>query len=343
MRRSYHIFRIWTLEVLAIVLAIGLIAAIGSILAVYNGKLVPHLGVNLSLNALLALLSTILRALLVIIVAQIISQRKWDLYKSTCERPLGDLQKFDAESRGSLGALQLIPTVLLHDGVTLIAALILLTSFLVGPSVQQASQTAECSFASFNDSGATIPTAHWVPRSGGYRTVIGNTKGLPMADIVVATLSSLTSPDGVENQITPSCATGNCTFDDLSSGKTRQEALAESQVSMHSAAAVCSVCTDVTSLVTRKINATTRVSEQALPNGVNISTGSYLSARIRPDEDLSWMGDLLTQDGRIASRWAYVNATFLSGWENKSIASVCSLYPCLRTYTTFVDKGQLHE
>jgi hypothetical protein len=112
---------------------------------------------------------------------------------------------------------------------------------------------------------------------------------------------------------------------------------------MHSAAAVCSVCTDVTSLVTRKINATTRVSEQALPSGVNISTGSYPSARIRPDEDLSWMGDFLTQDGRIASRWAYVNATFLSGWENKSIASVCSLYPCLRTYTTFVDKGQLHE
>jgi hypothetical protein len=343
MRRSYHIFRIWILEVLAIVLAIGLIAAIGSILAVYNGKPVPDLGVNLSLNALLALLSTVLRALLVIIVAQIISQRKWDWYKSTRARPLEDLQKFDTGSRGSLGALQLIPTVILHDGVTLIAALILLTSFLVGPSVQQASQTAECSFTSLNGSGATIPTAHWVPRSGGYRTAIGNPNGLPEPDIVVAILSSVTSPDGVENQITPSCATGNCTFDDLPSGKSRQEALAESQISMHSAAAVCSACTDVTSLVTRKINATTKVSQQFLPNGVNITTESYVSARIRPEEDLSWMGDLLTKDARAASRWAYVNATFLSGWGNNATASVCSLYPCLRTYTTIVNEDQLQE
>jgi hypothetical protein len=343
MRPPYHIFRIWILEVLAIVLAIGLIVAIGSILTVYDGKPVPDLGVNLSLNALLALLSTVLRALLVIVVAQIISQRKWDWYKITRARPLEDLQKFDAGSRGSLGALQLIPTVLLHDGVTLIAALILLSSFLVGPSVQQASRTAECYFTSLNSSGATIPTAHWVPRSGGYRWVAGNPYAVPMPDVVVAILSSVTSPGGVENQITPSCATGNCTFDDLPSSKSRQEALKESQISMHSAAAVCSVCTDVTSLVTRKINATTKVSQQFLPNGVNTTTESYISARIRPDEDLSWVGGLLTKDARAASRWAYVNATFLSGWGDIAIASVCSLYPCLRTYTTIVEEDQLQE
>jgi hypothetical protein len=343
MRHSYHIFRTWILEGLALVLAIGLIAAIAGILAVYDGKPVPDLGVNLSLNALLALLSTVLRALLVIIVAQIISQRKWDWYKITSARPLSDLQKFDAGSRGSLGALQLIPTVLLHDFVALIAALILLVSFLVGPSVQQASQTAECYFPSLNGSGATIPTAHWVPRSGGYRMGIGSSDGSPTPDIVVAILSSVTSPDGVENQISPSCATGNCTFDDLPPGKSRQEALAESQLSRHSTAAVCSACTDVTSLVTQKTNATTKITQNLLPNGFNTTTSSYISAIIRPSSDLSWMGDLLTKEARAASRWAYVNATFISGLKENITASVCSLYPCLRTYTTTIDESQLQE
>jgi hypothetical protein len=268
MRTRYHIFRAWVPEALAIVIAIGLIAAIASILAVYNGKPVPDLRVNFSLNALLALLSTVLRALLVIIVADVIAQRKWDWCKITRARPLADLQKFDAASRGSLGALQLLPTVVLHDGVTLVAALVLLVSFLVGPAVQQASGTAECSFPVLNDSiRSTIPTAHWVPRSGGYRTMIGAPYGSPTSDIVVAILSSVTSPDGVENQITPLCTTGNCTFDDLPSGKTRQEAEAESKLITHSAAAVCSACTNVTSLVMRKTNATTKVLRQFLLMG----------------------------------------------------------------------------
>lgn len=344
MRPSYHIVRNWTLEVLAIILAIGLIAAIGSILTIYNGKPVPDLGVNLTLNALLALLSTVLRGLLVVIVAQIISQRKWDWYTATGARPLEDLQKFDAGSRGILGAFQLIPTVALHDGVTLVAALILLLSFLVGPFVQQTSSTAECYFASLNASAASIPTAHWVPRSGGYRTspgTMGET-GWAAPDLIVAILSSVTSPDGVENRIIPNCATGNCTFDDLPPGKTRQEAQ-DSQASMHSAAAVCSACTDVTSLVTRDFNASTMETNHFLPNGMNLTF--YTPAVVKSEKDLSWVEGLQTKDARAASRWAYVNATFFSKSRDSKtgVASVCSLYPCLRTYTTLVVENQLQE
>jgi hypothetical protein len=56
------------------------------------------------------------------------------------------------------------------------------------------------------------------------------------------------------------------------------------------------------------------------------------------------MGDLLMEDARTASRLAYVNATFLAGWgTNLTTASVCSLYPCVRTYTTIIEENQLQE
>jgi hypothetical protein len=141
MPHSYRIFRAWLweasvictnacetytdfvptpLQIVAIVATISLLAAMTALLVFYNGKQPPNWGAYLSLNALLALLSTIFRAMLVVIVSQVISQRKWLWYD--CARPLSDLQKFDSGSRGALGAMLLLPTVLLKDVLTSVAA-----------------------------------------------------------------------------------------------------------------------------------------------------------------------------------------------------------------------------
>jgi hypothetical protein len=40
----------------------------------------------------------------------------------------------------------------------------------------------------------------------------------------------------------------------------------------------------------------------ALPNGLNITQGSYVYAKIEPSSDLRWMGDLLTSELRSISR-----------------------------------------
>jgi hypothetical protein len=340
--RPYHIFRTWAQETIAIVLAIGLIAAIASVLAVHNGKPVPDWGANLNLNALLALLSTFLRALLVIIVAQVISQRKWDWYGVDRTRSLADLQKFDAGSRGAFGALLLLPTVLFKDFVTFAAATVLLVSFLVGPFVQQASRTTVCSFPSL-DGNASVPFAHWVPGNGGFHLPAGNPYGAAAPDISVAILSSVISPDGVENKIGTSCATGNCTFSDLAGTRSLSKASDEGNLTGYTTVGVCNVCTDVTSLVTIQKNKTTTYIVNRLPNGFNTTSGTWNAATLKPSPNLNWMGNLLTDDGRAKSRWAYVNATFLSYWNNKTVASVCSLYPCVRTYNTMIRDSQLYE
>ncbi|RYN71668.1 hypothetical protein AA0117_g9326 [Alternaria alternata] len=341
--RSYHIFRSWALETLTVALAIVLIASISGVLAFYNGKPVPNWGDNLNLNALLALLSTILRALLVIIVAQIISQRKWDWYSVKEPRPLADLQQFDYGSRGAYGAMLLVPTVLSKDHITLTAALVLLTSFLVGPCVQQASGIAPCSLPSSNIS-ASLPFAHWVPGGG----IDFPETSIPQPEIIAAIISSVVSPNGIENQVNMTCPTGNCTFGDLISGRSQDKTFNDDNRTAHSTVGMCNICTDVASLVTQAETPTSDIpwlKSLTLPNGFNFSIDSPKSsvAMMRPTPDLIWMQHLLTDSAREASRWAYVNATLVTSVSTPITASVCSLYPCMRTYTSIIKDNQLHE
>jgi hypothetical protein len=341
--RSYHIFRSWALEALTVALAIILIALISGVLAFYNGKPVPNWGDNLNLNALLALLSTMLRALLVIIVAQIISQRKWDWYSVKEPRPLADLQQFDYGSRGAYGAMLLVPTVLFKDYITLTATLVLLTSFLVGPCVQQASGIAPCSVPGSKIS-ASLPFPHRVPGDG----MVFPESGIPQPEIIAGIISSIVSPNGIENQVNMTCPTGNCTFGDLISGRSQDTIFNDDNRTAHSTVAMCNTCTDVTSLVLQAGIPTSDHPSLAflkLPNGLNFSTISLnLSmSTMRPTPDLTWMGGLLTDSAREASRWAYVNATFVTSFNLPITASVCSLYPCMRTYSSIVKDNQLHE
>jgi hypothetical protein len=341
-RQRYHILRTWTWEILSVILAIGLIVAITVLLVSFHGKPSPDWGARLNFNALLALLSTILRAMLVVTVSQIICQQKWSWYGNEQARPLSDLQRFDSGSRGIFGALQLVPKVILKDPVTLISALVLVVSFLIGPFVQQASRTMPCIFPAPNVK-ASIPYAHYVPRSNGFDSGYTGSDANPTPDTIVSILSSITAPGGVENQIIPSCPTGNCTFRDTDRGATSPKYLS-GESSLHSTIGMCNTCVDVSFLVERKGNASAFQTSYTLPNGFNISFDEV--AMIRPSSDLSWMGDLLTPELTAMSRWAYVNATFIStSYPNNTAgpASVCVLYPCLRTYTASIINDKLVE
>lgn len=56
------------------------------------------------------------------------------------------------------------------------------------------------------------------------------------------------------------------------------------------------------------------------------------------------MGDMLTAEARTKARWAYVNATFLAQTSDlASLATMCSLYPCLQTYKVAISGNQRQE
>ncbi|KAG9187556.1 hypothetical protein G6011_05427 [Alternaria panax] len=352
----YRILRTWIWELVALILAIGLITAITVLLATYDGKQAPEWGFRLNFNALLALLSTIHRAIVVVIVSQVISQRKWEWYGGRA-RPLADLQLFDSGSRGSWGALLLITKVLWRDVITLTAAIVLCASFLVGPFVQQASRTSECSFPVLG-LNASVPFAHYVPRSGGYYNIAESPTmepGIPTPDIAAAILSSIMAPEGVENQISSSCSSGNCTFPDGDPEELGSGHVGDDDLASYSTVGMCNKCVDVVSLVSAEESTTTTTKDilYALPNGLNFtydrSQIDSKVAEIWPTEDLDWMEGLFTPELKAASRWAYINATFMARARGSIeddanlTAIMCSLYPCLRTYTVSVTNNQLDE
>jgi len=96
----------WRLEIGSLSLAIGILIAIYVTLGHYSDQDVPEWPLSLNLNSLIAIYSTVLRALLIFPVAEVISQEKWFWFQRP--RPLRDLDAFDLGSRGLWGCIKLL-------------------------------------------------------------------------------------------------------------------------------------------------------------------------------------------------------------------------------------------
>lgn len=323
-------------------LATGLVTAMFILLATFNHKPVPDWGYSLSLGTILALMSTLYRSLVVFIASQIISQEKWTWYSDGRIRPLRHLQYFDAGSRGVVGSASLIPIVAKHNPKALAAAFLLIISFLIGPFVQQAVQTLPCSSPSAGKV-ASLPYAHYVPREGGFMRGVLKTERLPDSSTKLAIYSSLTNPNGADNKISATCITGNCTFPD---GDPIDPIgpYGDSEAASHSTIALCHRCIDVSSLIEYSGEPTTNIS---LPNGFHIEWPSDLTVVLSSSSvELSWMGNIATQDFLRAARWSFANVTVLAITDSNDIpdvAATCVLYPCVRTYTASVTNNVLSE
>ncbi|CAH0028114.1 unnamed protein product [Clonostachys rhizophaga] len=102
----YHL-KCWIPEIIWSVLTIGLLAAIVAVLSHFNGKPMPQFSLDLTLNTLLAFLTTICRTMTIIPLAEAISQLKWNWFASH-PRPLHDMYHFDQASRGPWGSFLLL-------------------------------------------------------------------------------------------------------------------------------------------------------------------------------------------------------------------------------------------
>lgn len=99
----------WTFEILALLIALGAVAAIVGVVAHYNGRALPDWPHDITLNALIALLATFANATISVCLSSGISQAKWIRFKKSMA-PLSDIEKFDDASRGSWGSMKLLLT-----------------------------------------------------------------------------------------------------------------------------------------------------------------------------------------------------------------------------------------
>lgn len=108
---SHWLYDSWLVEIVCTAFGIMLIVALCLVLNSYDGKPQPHfgsaLGSAVTLNTIVAIISTFAKAALMLPVAECISQLKWAHFEKGYHR-LSDMNTFDHASRGIWGSLVLV-------------------------------------------------------------------------------------------------------------------------------------------------------------------------------------------------------------------------------------------
>ncbi|KAI0897157.1 hypothetical protein F4806DRAFT_464291 [Annulohypoxylon nitens] len=352
--RRHHVFRFWRWEIASLIVAFGLIVATYSVLSHYNGHRLPEWPFSINLNTLIALISTFIRATMLVCVAEVISQTKWHWFSQP--RPLSHIQYFDQASRSISGSLTLLfvaPGSLL--GV--LGALLTILSLGIGPFTQQATRTVPC-LETHKELKASIPFSHFMPGKNAYIKIGFVNEMEAQADMKGTMINGIVNPTGNDSAIVPTCATGNCTFTPHG-GVT------------HSSIGMCSSCIDVTSFILQNITSQaggwTSIKD-ILPNGLWLNPGAdtsqkdVLSATVG---SLDWASRAFDSEFASIIDSSVINVTVMSvtnvTCSNETskfgcpkfddgahtpvnlVGASCALYPCLKNYNATVEKGILGE
>lgn len=116
----------WALPILGIVGSMSLIVAIGILLGHFNNKPVFDWH-GVTLNAIVSILTTILKALLAFTLDECLGQAKW-IWFSRQQQPLNDLNLIDQASRGPLGCCKILRRSIARSFISIGAITVVLST-----------------------------------------------------------------------------------------------------------------------------------------------------------------------------------------------------------------------
>ncbi|KAJ4423351.1 hypothetical protein N0V82_001954 [Gnomoniopsis sp. IMI 355080] len=209
----FHSFR-W--EISCFFLATASFIALITVLYNCRDREIPDwklAGVDITLNAIISILSTLFRSSLSFTIAQSISQLCWTWY--TQPRSLGDLSYYDSASRGPWGCLSLLIKLRFRYFVSLGA---LLTIAAVGADTffQQTLQYYSYPAVEAGMEARAAATHSYEPNNQ-LPTEVENSYAYLPYGMKAAALNGLLSSNLVTLPTPPfSCSTGNCTWDPFS-------------------------------------------------------------------------------------------------------------------------------
>ncbi|KLO84805.1 uncharacterized protein LW93_5087 [Fusarium fujikuroi] len=354
--------RSWLWETLSLLLALGLLIATIVIPAQNNNRVLKPWPYDISLNTIIAILSTFMRASILLVVAELIGQMGWNALQQP--RPVSDLHHFNNASRGILGAVKLFWTVPPRL-TSIIAALVIIISPAITPFAQQSVSTVPCA-RTVEGAQASLPISHYVPAfNSSFQT--GAASNELSGDMKVAMMNGLVNPTGKDTDVAATCSTGNCTFPSNSQGIT------------HSSVAMCSACIDTSEFIELNISKKNasgaggyagKIYNYSLPNTQWLQAIDNSQVMVMSG-DLEWAFD--TPNSRFAqlAKVAISNITTLSFTQKgcnvttstnatcpedrltskvpvslryqNAVATSCALYPCIKKYYGKVEKGSLIE
>lgn len=92
----------WTFEIIGSIISIAFLVGIIVVLFKYDGQPMPDWPYGITLNALVSVLSTVMKASMAFVLTECLAQLKWSWFHSG--NKLSDLALLDAASRGVAGA-----------------------------------------------------------------------------------------------------------------------------------------------------------------------------------------------------------------------------------------------
>lgn len=101
----------WIWEILALLVSFLALTMIVLILYLYQGRSLVDWPYAITMNSLIAILSTIMKAALFVPVAASVSQAKWDWFHRREGQTLADMEIYDQASRGPWGALRMLAEI----------------------------------------------------------------------------------------------------------------------------------------------------------------------------------------------------------------------------------------
>ena len=335
----------WIFEILALLFSFGSFCALFIVLIVYNDRPLDDWHPGITLNAIVAISSTISQSALIPLLASCISQLKWIYYHGESGRRLLDFQLFDSASRGPSGALNLLLRGKAFPLAT-IGAFVMATALAFGTFVQQS--------VVYPTRNITSGLAE-IPRTDYWDGIFDTSFKLAAYDALLGFNLSKTA-----SAISPTCTTGNCAFQDYSS------------------LGICSQCVDVSSLLTTALpnfelayggdlgcasypeyNATSNVAK--CPNRINAPNGLSLDYYQADLADQSGWGsaenglsimNTSTQSAPLISNifdaqistYSYIyNFSVIARTLPRPSAYDCIFSACARRFSSDVTNGVFHE
>lgn len=314
----------WLFELLAwVISAIAMVVLIITLFLVDDHPL-PHWPMKITLNSFISILATIVKAAMVVPIAEGISQLKWLWFKKA--GVLKDIQTFDEASRGMWGSMKLL---LSTKGVHLakLGAFLTVFSLAVDPFIQQVVTYPSRRVPSILNSTAPVSVNYYDYASGGIQAL--KSPSLAMKSAINAGIFDTHDNPLPDFDITPYCPTGNCTWTEP-----------------YQSLAVCSKCANITESLTKKCdedtNLPTKPCTYSLPTGLELSSGypmMYLNVS-GGSESINFNGTQATISTVTTIRSIHdLSNTNLLG----ATAMECVLYWCVQEYQGNVSVGTFTE
>ncbi|PKY05453.1 hypothetical protein P168DRAFT_233986 [Aspergillus campestris IBT 28561] len=310
----------WSLEIVNGGIALASFASIVAVLAWYDGRPMPDWPEGITLNAILSVLTSIMKAAMVLIITEALSQLKWSWFNQ--RKQLSDLAVLDAASRGTPGAI-LVLTRFMPKHLVSLGCFVLVIAVAIAPFVQQ--------IVAIQSRAVHTPAAPSVRICDtSIYTDYDQGEGPGMNKLPLGTTAALysgifQSQSTVSDASLASCPTGNCTF------------------APYQSLGFCSRCSNITDLLsmttTGGSSLTMRTSNFKLPNGWKFQTGMNLKNLMNSTTGRP----LLRVDTANVPVVLNFTAISSSGLGAAASATECALYFCVQTYEASVADGKFTE